>query len=82
MSMDKIRYGIIGCGSMGREHIENIRAMGGAEVTAVADPTPASREQVAALLDGQVQLFDDHKDLLASRLCGKQGQVGDRLIRL
>ena len=28
--MDKIRYGIIGCGSMGREHIENLRAMGGA----------------------------------------------------
>jgi predicted dehydrogenase len=67
--MDKIRYGIIGCGSMGREHIENIRAMGGAEVTAVADPTLASREQAAALLDGQVQLFDDHKDLLQSGLC-------------
>jgi myo-inositol 2-dehydrogenase / D-chiro-inositol 1-dehydrogenase len=37
--MNKIRYGIIGCGSMGREHIENIRAMGGAVVTAVSDPT-------------------------------------------
>ena len=23
-----IRYGIIGCGSMGREHIENILALG------------------------------------------------------
>ena|GEM_PF-5215781 len=22
-----LRYGIIGCGSMGREHIENIQAM-------------------------------------------------------
>ena len=67
--MSKIRYGIIGCGSMGREHIENIRALGGAVVTAVADPTPASREQAAALLDGQVQLFERHVDLLASGLC-------------
>ena len=27
-----IRYGIVGCGSMGREHIENIKALGGARV--------------------------------------------------
>ena len=66
--MDKIRYGIIGCGSMGREHIENLRAMGGAVVTAVADPTAASREAASALLEGQVQLFADHRDLLKSDL--------------
>jgi predicted dehydrogenase len=66
---EKLRYGIIGCGSMGREHIENIRAMGGAVVTAVSDPTPTSREQAAELLDGKVQLFDHHADLLASGLC-------------
>ncbi len=67
--MDKIRFGIIGCGSMGREHIENLRALGGSDVTAVADPTAASRDAAAALLDGQVQLFDDHQDLLKSGLC-------------
>jgi myo-inositol 2-dehydrogenase/D-chiro-inositol 1-dehydrogenase len=67
--MNKIRYGIIGCGSMGREHIENIRALGGGIVTAVADPTAASRDAAAALLEGQVRLFEDHKDLLASGLC-------------
>ena len=31
-----IRYGIVGCGSMGREHIENIRALGSGTVTAIA----------------------------------------------
>ncbi len=67
--MNKIRYGIIGCGSMGREHIENLRAMGGAVVTAVSDPTAASREQASALLEGQVTLFERHGDLLASGLC-------------
>ena len=67
--MQKIRYGIIGCGSMGREHIENLRAMGGAVVTAVSDPTAGSREQAAVLLEGQVKLFERHGDLLASGLC-------------
>jgi predicted dehydrogenase len=67
--MNKIRYGIIGCGSMGREHIENIRAMGGAVVTAVSDPVAASREQASILLDGQLKLFEHHGDLLRSGLC-------------
>jgi predicted dehydrogenase len=67
--MDKIRFGIVGCGSMGREHIENLRALGGSEVTAIADPTAASRDGAAALLDGKVKLFENHQDLLASGLC-------------
>lgn len=66
---EKIRYGIIGCGSMGREHIENLRAMGGTAVTAIADPSSQSREQAAAIVDGKVELFEDHKDLLKSGLC-------------
>jgi myo-inositol 2-dehydrogenase/D-chiro-inositol 1-dehydrogenase len=65
----KIRYGIIGCGSMGREHIENLRAMGGATVTALADPDAGSRELASALLEGQAKLFADHRDLLAGGLC-------------
>jgi predicted dehydrogenase len=67
--VNTLRYGIIGCGSMGREHIENIRAMGGGVVTAIADPDATSREQVAALLDGKVQLFEHHAPLLSSGLC-------------
>ena len=41
--VQKIRYGVIGCGSMGREHIENIKALDAAEVTAISDTHPASR---------------------------------------
>lgn len=67
--MEKLRYGIIGCGSMGREHIENLRAMGGARITAIADPHADSRAQAAALLDGEAQLFEHHGELLASGLC-------------
>ena len=65
-----IRYGIIGCGSMGREHIENLLAMGGAEVTALADPHGPSREAALASCRGaRPQVFDHHQDLLQSGLC-------------
>jgi predicted dehydrogenase len=62
----RIRYGIIGCGSMGREHIENIKSLGGATVTAIADPNLQSREAALAQLDNQPQVFEQHQDLLAS----------------
>ena len=63
-----IRYGIVGCGSMGREHIENIRALGSGTVTAIADTVAASGDAGAALLGGEVRLFDDHRELLGSGL--------------
>ncbi|MFM8508813.1 MAG: Gfo/Idh/MocA family protein, partial [Betaproteobacteria bacterium] len=64
-----IRYGIIGCGSMGREHIENIRAMGGGPVTALADTDALSRERAQALCDEQVKVFDSAEQLLETNLC-------------
>ncbi|MFK8022804.1 MAG: Gfo/Idh/MocA family protein [Ilumatobacter sp.] len=41
---EQIRYGVIGTGMMGVEHIQNILAMDGAVVTAVADPNAESKE--------------------------------------
>ncbi len=70
--LEKIRYGIIGCGSMGREHILNIVAMDVCVVTALADTYAPSRDAAAALLGGaaiQPRLFERAEDLLASGLC-------------
>lgn len=69
--MDQIiRYGIIGCGSMGREHIQNINALPGARVTAIADPHSTSREAAQELLShSPPRVFDNHRTLLASDLC-------------
>mgnify|MGYP005730124551 CR=1 FL=1 len=36
--MKKIKYGIIGAGTMAREHILNISLIDNAEVVALADP--------------------------------------------
>ncbi len=64
-----IRYGVIGTGMMGIEHIENIRALDGAEVTAVSDPNADSRAKGAQAAGQQVAVFEDHRDLLSSGLC-------------
>lgn len=64
-----LRYGIIGCGSMGREHIENIQAMRESEVTAICDPFPESIQLARSLLKKDVEVFDDYLDLLSSEIC-------------
>ena len=63
----ELRYGIIGAGSMGREHIENIKVMGGATVTAISDPHTPSQEAALAMAPG-AKLFSDHRGLLESGL--------------
>ena len=47
---DKFRYGIIGAGSMGREHIRNVNIIDNAEIVALADPFQDSLEQSLSLL--------------------------------
>jgi myo-inositol 2-dehydrogenase/D-chiro-inositol 1-dehydrogenase len=63
----ELRYGIIGAGSMGREHIENIKVMGGAVVTALSDPHVPSQEAALAMAPG-AKVFSDHRALLDSGL--------------
>lgn len=69
MSFEHIRYGIIGCGSMGREHIENLRALPDCSVTAIADTDAGSREKAQAILPEGVKVFEDYRQLLDSGLC-------------
>ena len=45
-----LRYGILGCGMMGKEHIRNIALIDGASVTAVADPDGAMQTENQAML--------------------------------
>ena len=68
MSASELRYGVIGTGMMGREHIANISHLPGARVTALADPHPASLDAASALVPSAAR-FSDHRDLLDSGLC-------------
>ena len=63
----ELRYGIIGAGSMGREHIENIKVMGGGLVTAISDPNTPSQEAALAMAP-DAAVFRDHRALLDSGL--------------
>ena len=63
----ELRYGIIGAGSMGREHIENIKVMGGATVSAISDPHKPSQEAALAMAPG-AKVFSDHRALIDSGL--------------
>ncbi len=71
---DPVRYGVIGTGMMGIEHIENLNLVDGAVVTAIADTNEDSRNTgraAAAPPAGadEVAVFVDHRDLLDSGLC-------------
>ncbi|MDJ0767857.1 MAG: Gfo/Idh/MocA family oxidoreductase [Ilumatobacter sp.] len=66
---DIVRYGVIGTGMMGIEHIENVNVLEGGVVTAIADTHAASRDAGAAAAGSDVAVFDDHRDLLGSGLC-------------
>ena len=47
-----IRYGIIGCGMMGQEHIQNIALLPDTAVTAICEPDPSMQARAQALAPG------------------------------
>jgi len=63
-----LRYGIIGTGMMGIEHIENLAFTDGVEVVAFADPHGPSRDRAAQLLPDAAP-FRDHHSLIAAGIC-------------
>jgi predicted dehydrogenase len=66
-----VRYGLIGTGMMGMEHIANLAITPGAELVAIADPVPGSRAAAAATLGDRaatVHQFPDSAALAASGL--------------
>ncbi len=70
--VEAVRYGLVGTGMMGIEHIQNLAITPGAVLTALADPTESSLEWAKDALgeraDG-VQSFTDSAALAASGLC-------------
>ncbi len=63
-----LRYGLIGSGMMGQEHIRNLALLEGCEVTAVADPDPGMRYLSVEFSGGRAQAFSDYKEMLSSSL--------------
>jgi len=59
-----VNYGLIGCGMMGREHIQNINLLPHGRVSVVYDPVTELAES-AAVLAGQAHIAESLDDLLA-----------------
>lgn len=64
-----LRYGLVGSGMMGVEHIRNVAITPGAEIVALADPVGSSLDMAkAALGNVDVQLFDSSAALAKAGL--------------
>ena len=61
-----IRYGIIGTGMMGCEHIRNLAAMDDVDIVAVADPNEEPREWALKSCGDRFspRVYEDYRDLL------------------
>ena len=64
-----IRYGLIGSGMMGQEHIRNIKLLENTEITAIADVDPTMRELSSKLCGGNARLYADHREMLGDEIC-------------
>jgi predicted dehydrogenase len=61
---DTVRYGIIGTGMMGCEHILNVNLIPDAKVVAVADPNETSRGWGRSFAGESVEVYADYRDML------------------
>ena len=65
--MKKIKYGIIGAGTMAREHILNISLIDNAEVVALADPHEDSLNQCKEILKTKIFCFKKFLNVMGGR---------------
>jgi myo-inositol 2-dehydrogenase / D-chiro-inositol 1-dehydrogenase len=61
-----LRYGLIGAGMMGREHLRNLALIPGSRITALSDPDEGSRAESACAVGDGVEVYADHRALLES----------------
>ena len=65
---DNIKYGIIGTGVMGQEHIQNINIIENAEVVAICDSNANSRNQTKTLVKESVKFYDNIDELISNNI--------------
>lgn len=61
--MEKLRFGIIGCGVIGPTHAKAIEAIADAELVAVADIVPERAERLAGKYEG-VKAYSNYQEML------------------
>ena len=66
--MSKIKYGIIGAGTMAREHINNISIIEDAEVVALSDPDDHSLEKSKKIAPNEIKIFNNYIEMAEANL--------------
>ena len=66
--MNKIKYGIIGAGTMAREHINNISIIEDAEVVALSDPDDHSLEKSKKIAPNEIKIFNNYIEMAEANL--------------
>ena len=64
-----VRYGVVGTGMMGLEHIRNLQALEGAEIVSICDSESSSLDAARTLVGRNTAAFSNHRDLLAHGGC-------------
>ncbi len=64
-----LRYGLIGSGMMGQEHIHNLRLLDDVAVVAIADPDEGMRTTSLNATGGMMKSYSDYKELLSADYC-------------
>ena len=59
------RYGFIGAGMMGQEHLRNLALLDGVAVTGLADPDEGMRTRALQTQGGTARTFADYRELIA-----------------
>ena len=59
-----IKYGIIGAGTMGQEHIKNVNLLDNAKVTSICDPNEGSLNQSSSLITNDFNSYRDLDELI------------------
>jgi len=62
----KRRYGLIGAGMMGREHIANMKLVDGVELVALADPDAGSRGSSRKAAGTHVIIYEDYMNMMTA----------------
>ena len=63
---EPLRFGIVGAGMMGREHMRDLAALPGAEVVAIADPDELSVDRARRLAGDDLAAYDGAAPMLAA----------------
>ena len=65
---ETIKYGVIGTGVMGQEHIQNINLIENAEVLAICDTNEHSRNQAKSLVKESTKIYNNLNDLVSKNV--------------